>query len=259
MKPEITIAAVQSGITWENAKENCRNFEQKIRGIYADIILLPEMFSTGFSMNTKLAEPEYGMSFQWMHEMADITSSVVCGSIMTEQNGRYYNRFYWMEPGGKHYFYNKAHLFSLAGEENHYTTDHAKVIIEWEGWKIAPFICYDLRFPVFIRRTEKINYDLALFVASWPERRSHAWNSLLVARAIENQAYVAAVNRVGTDGNAIPHCGDSMILDAGGKIVAKARPFKEEVIKAVLSKEELLFQRRAFPFFKDRDAFQLEG
>jgi predicted amidohydrolase len=230
---------------------------QRPPGNPLDLIILPEMFSTGFSMNSEqLAESMDGPSVKWMHELANRMNSAVCGSIIIEERERYYNRLLWIEPEVQELkYYDKKHLFSLAGEQNHYEAGKDKLLVNWRGWNIVPFICYDLRFPVWSRNVE--HADLLIYVANFPEKRERAWNSLLPARAIENQCYVAAVNRVGMDGNSIPHRGDSTVYDfEGNKILDLGHSQHLSIIE--LDRHSLEVYRRAYPFLKDRDAFHFE-
>jgi len=259
---DLNIALLQFAPCWEDKEETlARLTEQWLTAAPADadVWVLPEMFSTGFTMQAKaLAEPADGATYQWMRSMAEMYGKVLCGSFITLDNGAYYNRFYWVQPDGICHTYSKRHLFSLAKEEEHYAAGTSKTIIEYKGWRILPLICYDLRFPVFSRRTPEADYDLLLYVASWPERRSYAWKQLLVARAIENQAYVAGVNRVGNDGNGILHAGDSAILNFYGKPMQQAPAFAEKWTGARLVKEALLSFRQRFPFAADADRFRME-
>lgn len=253
----LRLCLCQFDIIWENASANRKLLNELVHGLPdnpLDLIILPEMFTTGFSMNSKqLAEPIDGPSTQWMHELANRLNTAVCGSIIIEDNGKFFNRLLWIEPGiqeSKHY--DKKHLFTLAGEQNHYEAGKDKLLINWRGWNIVPLICYDLRFPVWSRNVE--NADLMIYVANFPEKRQKAWNSLLPARAIENQCYVAAVNRVGKDGNGIQHRGDSAVYDfEGNKIMDLGQSQQLSIME--LDHHSLEVYRRAYPFLKDRDAF----
>jgi omega-amidase len=232
---ELNISMIQTALFWENPAENLKMFDEKIHSITepADIILLPEMFTTGFSMNPKgIAETWDGRALQYMKEWAKKKNAAICGSLMFEDEGKYYNRLIWMSSDGKFHHYDKRHLFGLGVEDKTYTPGDFQLLIEYRGWKIKPLVCYDLRFPVWCRNTE--GYDLLLFVANWPERRILAWKSLLVARAIENQCYVAGVNRVGDDGNGIYHSGDSMVIDPKGEILEHVN-FGERIIHHKIS------------------------
>lgn len=255
---DINITLLQTELVWEDKAANLAHFSQLLAGINepTDVIILPEMFSTGFSMRPEaLAEPNEGRSVQWMREKAQQLETVLTGSMMTEENGNYYNRLYWVWPDGSYQYYDKRHLFSMAQEQDHYSAGKGKLIVELKGWRIFPQVCYDLRFPVWLRNNN--DYDFMFFVANWPERRNFAWKNLLQARAIENQAYVAGVNRVGTDGNGVYHSGDSTLVDPLGEVV-----FTEADNPAVrtftLSAERLQHVRERYPFLNDRDTFELK-
>ena len=196
------VAIIQTALIWENPNANRIQFEEKIRGIEqnVDLIVLPEMFSTGFTMNPEtVAETMNGETISWMQTLAKHKNSAITGSLVIVENGKYYNRLVFVLPSGEIKHYDKRHLFSLAGEEKVYTKGKTKLIIEYKGFKICPLICYDLRFPVFSRNVE--DYDVLLYVANWPKPRINAWNALLKARAIENMCYVVGVNRIGEDQN----------------------------------------------------------
>lgn len=250
------VSFIQTNLAWENPTANLAMFSEKIKAIseQTDLIILPEMFTTGFSMTPeKWAEKEAGISVQWMQKMANEKNCVITGSLIIEEDGNYFNRLFWVSPNGSFKTYNKRHLFSLAGEENHYTAGNERVIVELKGFKIMPLICYDLRFPVWSRND--VGYDLALYVANWPERRAFYWSQLLVARAIENQTYVIGVNRVGKDGNAIYHSGDSVCLDPLGGMIAEAKSGTDEVVTVTLSKNTIERVRSNFKFLNDMDDF----
>ncbi len=196
------VTLVQSHLDWEAPQSNLDRFTALMEPLAGktDLIILPEMFTTGFAMQpAPLAESSDGPTLEWMKKMARQLKAVVTGSIIAEEAGKYYNRLYWVEPGGRILHYDKRHLFGMAGEGDHYASGQERLIIDYEGWRICPLICYDLRFPVWSRNTEEI--DLLIYVANWPETRANDWCTLTTARAIENQCYVAAVNRIGEDGN----------------------------------------------------------
>lgn len=201
------------------------------------------------------AESMDGESVRWMKRMALQTSAFVAGTLIISENGSYYNRFLCATPGGEVLQYDKRHLFSMAGEEKHYQAGEKREVWDILGWRILPQVCYDLRFPVWSRNN--LEYDAMLYPANWPERRSSAWKSLLVARAIENQAYVVGVNRVGYDGNEINHSGDSAIYDPLGEIQAQLKPYEEGWLHAQWERDSLNQIRKAFPFLKDADRFQV--
>lgn len=253
----LRVTLLQSKLHWENIDANLQMFEEKISSIEGtDIILLPEMFSTGFSMKPELfAEEMNGKAVTWMRTMAEQKKAVICGSGMIKENGKYFNRLIWMQPNGVLLTYDKHHLFSMGDENNHYAAGNEKLIIDYKGWKICPLVCYDLRFPVWSRNTD--NYDLLLYVANWPERRIHAWKSLLVARTIENQCYTIGLNRVGEDGNNIYHSGDSSVIDMKGEILFQKS--NDEIIHTIeLSKSDLDNYRKEFPVLNDRDEFEIK-
>ena len=215
----LTITIIQSDLHWEDKAANLAMFEKKINGIKekTEIVLLPEMFSTGFSMNAKaLAETMDGETVAWMKKIAAEKKIILTGSIIAEENEKYFNRLVWMLPNGEFGFYDKRHLFAFAEEDKYYSAGNKRLITSVKGWKINLLVCYDLRFPVWARQTNEAEYDLLIYVANWPERRIYAWKTLSQARAIENQCYVAAVNRVGKDGNDIYYSGESMIIRSIG-------------------------------------------
>jgi len=258
---DLRITFIQSALQWEDRDANLDRFSGQIGSITGptDLILLPEMFATGFSMQAmRLAEKMDGPSVSWMKKLAAEKNCTFCGSLIITENGKFYNRLVWMQPDGSCLTYDKRHLFRLAEEQKTYTPGAKKIIPEIKGWKILPLVCYDLRFPVWSRRTEKENYDLLLYVANWPDRRIKAWNTLLPARAIENQCYVAGLNRTGDDGNAIPHSGHSAAYDPSGDALWKSEPSAEVIQTVTLSAEALQKYRRMFPFDRDADHFIIE-
>lgn len=253
------IAVIQSKLYWELPDKNFEQFEQKLAGIEpgTHLVLLPEMFTTGFSMSpASLAERHPGRTVEWMKSMARKHGFALAGSYIAETGGKYFNRMVFAYPNGTIETYDKRHLFRMANEDAHYTSGTQRVIVTHEGWRILLAVCYDLRFPVWLRNRN--DYDLIVLVANFPERRRYAWNSLLVARAIENQVYVAACNRVGTDGNQINHTGDSQIIDPMGQIIAQAKPNTEEVIYASIDKDYLHSVRSSFPVHLDADSFEIK-
>ncbi len=261
------ITTIQSELYWENKSENLEMFSNKIRGENGrmEVVVLPEMFSTGFSMRPReLAEKMDGPTVTWMKNIAAEKKIVLTGSIIIEENGNYYNRMLWVLPNGEIGFYDKRHLFAYAGEDQFYTAGTKRLIASVKGWKINLQICYDLRFPVWARQSlplveEEKNtpeYDLLIYVANWPEKRNVAWKTLLRARAIENQSYVVGVNRTGHDGNNIFHSGDSMIIDPMGTIVYDGES-REEVATTELLASTLSATREKLPFLKDADPFMM--
>lgn len=255
----LKITTFQSYLFWENIDKNLQNLGLRLNSIRekTDLIILPEMFSTGFSMNpSKLAEEMGGKTMKWMHDQARKFDSVITGSLIIKESDKYYNRLIWMRPDGSHEQYDKRHLFGFGGEDQHYTAGTKKLFVELNGWKICPVICYDLRFPVWLRNNNE-EYDLLLIVANWPERRSLHWRSLIPARAIENQTFVIAVNRVGHDGNEVFHSGDSMCIDPNGKVIYY-KPNDEDLYTFTINKNDLTQARSDFPFLKDADSFHLD-
>lgn len=262
----LTLTIIQTALAWENKAENLAMLEQKINAITekTEVVVLPEMFSTGFSMKPELlAETMQGETVAWMKRVAQQKRVILTGSVIIEEGGHYYNRLIWMLPNGASGHYDKRHLFAYAGEDNHYSQGSKRLIAQVKGWRINLQVCYDLRFPVWARQQsqvasadgqEGLEYDLLLYVANWPERRSHAWKTLLQARAIENQCFVVGVNRVGNDGNNIYHSGDSMVIDPLGEALFH-QAHDETVFTITLEKEKLEEVRTRFPFWKDGDAF----
>jgi predicted amidohydrolase len=257
---ELKVATIQTTLHWENPAANLEMFTQKITAInqQVDVIVLPETFTTGFSMNTSLAEKPDGNAMQWMQQMAQQYNTAICGSLMMNtKHNDVYNRFIWMNPNGTYHAYNKHHLFSIGKENNHYKAGNEIVIIQYKGFAIRLLVCYDLRFPVWARRTSEHDYDAIFIVANWPERRAEHWKVLLQARAIENQSYVVAVNRVGEDGNKINHSGNSSIIDPLGNIVYQ-KTITEEIAIHVINKEIINQYRTNFPVTADADRFIMQ-
>lgn len=263
----LTFTLIQTSLHWEDKKANLAMLEQKINSIGqpTEVIVLPEMFSTGFSMQPHLfAEKMDGETVQWMKRMAQQKKAIITGSVIIEENEYYFNRLIWMLPNGSYGYYNKRHLFAYAGEDEHYMPGHKRLIASVKGWKINLQVCYDLRFPVWARQAiahkddgeMKAEYDVLLYVANWPERRNHAWQTLLTARAIENQCYVIGVNRVGADGNNIAHCGNSMVIDALGTVLYQKQN-EEDIFTITLQNETLQEVRNKFPFLHDADQFHI--
>lgn len=267
MKSEtLRVTLIQSNLHWENKEANMEMFAKKINSIEeeTDLILLPEMFTTGFSMKTSLAENENGKTIEWMKEVARKKNCIICGSIIfssfaeaSADKEEFYNRLIWMKPDGNFSSYNKKHLFGLGEENKFYTAGNERIIVELNGWKICPLICYDLRFPVWSRQQHNNLYDVLLYVANWPERRSGAWKKLLPARAIENQAYTIGLNRVGEDGNKFNHSGDSMVVDARGEILFHSAN-EEKIFSVELKRDELERTQKELPFLNDADEFTLQ-
>jgi predicted amidohydrolase len=258
----LLVTIIQTQLHWEDKTANLRMLEEKISSIKekTEVVVLPEMFSTGFSMKPEqLAETMDGETVQWMKRVAAEKRIILTGSIIIEEDRKYYNRLIWMLPNGQYGLYDKRHRFAFAGEDRHYTAGTKRLIASVKGWKINLQVCYDLRFPVWARQQsqpEGAEYDILIYVANWPERRSHAWKTLLQARAIENQCYVIGVNRVGNDGNGIYHSGDSMIIDSLGETLYHKKD-EEDVFTISLDKSHLQAVREKLPFLKDADGFMI--
>ncbi len=255
----LTITLIQTKLHWEDKPANLTMLEEKILGIKekTEVVVLPEMFSTGFSMKpAALAETMDGITFNWMKRIAAEKRIILTGSVIINEDENYFNRLIWMLPNGEYGFYDKRHLFGFALEDQYYTPGGKRLIASVKGWKINLQVCYDLRFPVWARQQsqEDAEYDVLLYVANWPERRNHAWKTLLQARAIENQCYVIGVNRVGDDGNNIYHSGDSMVVNALGETLYH-NAHEEEVFTITLQKDSLEETRNKLPFLKDADGF----
>lgn len=252
----LKITIIQPDIVWEDINSNLEKYTEIITGIEStDLIVLPEMFTTGFSMNPKiLKENMDGNSVKWMKKMANEKDASVVGSLIIEENGKIFNRAVWVFPDGKTEFYDKRHLFSMGKENLHYSSGSEKVIVEFRGWKFCPLICYDLRFPVWSRNTE--NYDVLIYMANWPSPRHNHWKTLLMARAVENHAYCIGVNRTGIHGTGLKYSGDSGMISYEG--VAEFLGENENVKTFEISFPELLEYRKKLPFLKDIDNFQIK-
>jgi len=253
------ITTIQADLMWEDKTANIQNFTELIESIRQDthVIILPEMFTTGFSMNIALAEDENGMTINWMQELAYKKNSLIIGSIIWHENAKFYNRLIAMQPDGLYLSYDKRHLFKIAEEDKYYSAGDKILFIDYLGWRICPMICYDLRFPVWSRNTMPTLYDILIYIANWPELRSHAWQQLLSVRAIENQSYVIGVNRIGIDGYNHYHSGNSTVIDPMGNTLY-ATSHKTEVNTIIISKTTLNDVRNKFPFLLDGDTFSLE-
>ncbi|MEJ8801196.1 amidohydrolase [Pontibacter sp. H249] len=255
---DLRVTIVQTELHWQDAGANRNMFTEKLAAAApaTDLIVLPEMFTTGFSMNAEgLAEEAEGPTLAWMQQQAKQHKAVVTGSVMVKEGEAYFNRLYWVRPDGSYAKYDKKHLFRMAKEHHTYTSGQEKLVVNLNGWNICPLVCYDLRFPVWSRNSNNA-YDLLLYVANWPKVRSNAWSTLLQARAIENLAYVVGVNRVGTDGNNHPYSGNSAIVHPKGYHLLETSEV-EGIHTIMLSKKELDDFREAFPAHLDADAFSL--
>ena len=251
------VALIQAELIWEDPEANRKQFEHKIGGLddHPDLIVLPEMFTTGFTMNPGHIPPEEGeRTLEWMQQQADRTDAGVVGSMVFQENGQYFNRLIFMQPGGVYDSYDKRHTFTLAGEDRVYRRGTERTIIQFRDFTFCPLICYDLRFPVWSRNTE--DYDVLLYVANWPSPRIGAWDTLLRARSIENMAYTLGVNRIGSDPNGLTYNGHSAGFDGMGNRLAYSD--REEVLHVILSKAHLEESRNKFRFLDDRDHFTLK-
>ncbi|HEX2922134.1 MAG TPA: amidohydrolase [Bacteroidales bacterium] len=251
------VTIIQPDLRWEDKIFNLSVLNDMITPLFnkTDIVIMPEMFSTGFTMNISLSEEPGGATFQWMCDLAAIGNFGICGSYQIKENGDYFNRFVFVDPeGDNYYYYDKRHLFSMGEEHEFYSKGKSRIVFNFRDFRLSPFICYDLRFPVWSRNRN--NYDLAIYVASWPAAREKAWNMLLPSRAIENQCYVAGSNRVGIDGNNINHNGMSQIINPKGEILACAYD-KEGIISADLSIQDLKDYRKTFNVLNDADDFEI--
>ncbi len=255
----LKVTVFQAYLFWENIDKNLQNISLRLSGGVrekTDLIVLPEMFNTGFTMKAEeLAEEMDGKTMQWLAKTAASYDCVITGSLIIKDNGKFYNRMIWMLPSGEYQFYDKHHLFSMGDEDKHFTAGTKPVIVELKGWKIRLAVCYDLRFPVWLRNNNA-DYDILLLIASWPDKRSSHWRTLIHARSIENQSYVIAVNRVGHDGNQVYHSGHSMCIDPYGNTVYY-KPEDEDLYTFSINYPDLEKIRRQFPFLKDADRFNL--
>jgi predicted amidohydrolase len=258
VNPHLRVTLVQAELAWQAPATNRRALAAHFRGLvgHTDLVVLPEMFSTGFSMDAEgLAETMDGPPVDWMREEAAALGCVITGSLIVRDGAHCYNRLVWARPHGTTEHYDKRHLFRLAGEQDHFAAGSRRVVIEIKGWRVCPMICYDLRFPVWSR--SRGDYDLLLYVANWPQRRALAWNTLLRARAIENLSYVVGVNRIGRDGNGASYAGDSVALDFLGQPLS-SEGGGDRVETAVLDMESLRAYRASFPAHLDADDFELK-
>ena len=258
MHKHLKIALIQTDLVWENPAQNRINISNKISDIEKDthVIILPEMFATGFTMNaSKVAETMNGETVNWMKAWAKKVDAAIVGSLVIIENNAYYNRLLFVEPSGLISIYDKRHTFTLVGEHNIYNAGTEKIIIDYKGWKICPLICYDLRFPVWARNTH--NYDVLLYVANWPKPRISAWDTLLKARAIENMCYCIGVNRVGVDGVNSQYSGHSAVYNVLGEQVTAFKPNEEQILVITLEKRHIEAYRSKFKFLDDRDSFTI--
>lgn len=255
---DLKVTIIQTNLHWQDVDANLGMFTEKLAGIKepTDLIVLPEMFPTGFSMDAAThAEQVEGRAWKWMKDIAAEKNCVITGSIIVEDKGKHFNRLVWMRPDGTYETYDKRHLFRMAKEDEHYSAGSKRLIVNLNGWRVCPLICYDLRFPVWSRNLD--NYDLLIYVANWPEVRSAPWKTLLQARAIENLSYLAAVNRVGEDGNGFAHSGDSAVIDFKGKVL-KTEAHDEFIETTTLSYAAMEKFRSKFPAHLDADQFKIK-
>ncbi|WP_033788674.1 amidohydrolase [Pantoea septica] len=254
---DLKITVLQETLHWMDGEANLRHFDAVLEGVTGrDLILLPEMFTTGFAMEAAQRSLPQAQVVAWLRKHAEASNALVGGSAAIQTEKGAVNRFLLVEPDGTLHQYDKRHLFRMADEHHHYLPGETRAVLAWRGWRILPQICYDLRFPVFSRNRD--DYDLALYVANWPAPRALHWQALLLARAIENQAYVAGCNRVGSDGNQHQYSGDSRIISPQGEILSAAEPFAQARLDATLSREALNAYRERFPAWRDADGFTLD-
>lgn len=257
---ELRVTVCQQPLVWEDKTANLKFWEEKLRPLKekTDLIVLPEMFTTGFTMNVReLAETMDGPTFSWIRDLSEELDATITGSVIIEENGNYFNRMLWADPDRSFTCYDKRHRFSFANEDKFFTAGSERKIIDKDGWKIMPQVCYDLRFPVFSRNLKSDRYDVLLYIANWPSARSSAWRSLLVARAHENQCYVVGVNRVGLDGKGIEYDGSSLVVNPKGEILCSFDKGEEAIATISLSKIELDDFRTKFRPLDDADEFEL--
>ncbi|MCQ4035697.1 amidohydrolase [Kaistella montana] len=248
----LKVSGLNLDITWKDKASNFHKISNLLSNESSDVFLLPEMFSTGFYMNAEETADRNEETLNWMKNFAQTTNTAVCGSAAVYENGKFYNRFYFVEPNGNYHQYDKRHLFSFSGEDKTYSPGKEKVIVNYKGWRILLQVCYDLRFPVFARNND--DYDAILYVANWPEPRIEAWKSLLKARAIENLSYVFGLNRIGTDGNDLHYPESSYCYAADGSLVSTT---ENNIVSAEFDAEKLLKFREKFRFLNDRDSFEV--
>ena len=259
MQETLTAVAIQANLVWENSQKNLASFEKTINELSSevDLVVLPEMFSTGFTMQPKMvAEPMNGTTVDWMRRMATSKHTAIVGSVVIEENNSYHNRAIFVYPDGRIETYDKRHSFSLAGEDEEYTSGTQKLIVDYKGWKLFPLICYDLRFPVWSRYND--DYEVLLYMANWPKPRIVAWDSLLKARAIENMSYCIGVNRVGQDENGYEYIGHTTAYDYLGEEIATTQEGEEGYLQITLHKSGLNETRKKLNFLNDRDQFTIK-
>lgn len=259
MESQLTLTALQTNLFWENKQKNLDHLANQIEQLpTTDLIILPEMFTTGFSMEAeKHAESMEGSTTQWMLKWAIKTNAAIAGSTVIKENGQCYNRFLFVAPSGKIDFYDKRHTFTLAGEHKAYTAGQNNGLLQYKGWKICLRVCYDLRFPVWARNTS--DYDLLIYTANWPHKRINAWDTLLKARSIENMSYCVGVNRIGTDGSDLFYPGHTAIFDFMGDKVGETHAEKQDATTIKMDREKMLLARKKLNFLNDRDQFTIQS
>lgn len=256
---DLNVTLLQAELIWQDPVANRTRFGKQLKSLAGktDLVVLPEMFTTGFTMQPEQhAEPAHGPTLQWLREQATQVQAVITGSVAVTEAGQFHNRLYWVRPDGSYEFYDKRHLFRMGREHEHYAAGTRSIVVELQGWKICPLVCYDLRFPVWSRRRNELDYDVLIYVANWPVVRRYPWQTLLKARAIENQSYCIGVNRFGADGLGYEHSGDSVVLDFMGQPLLAA-PEQAWQGSACLSYSALQKFREKFPAHLDADEFQL--
>ncbi len=260
MSNTLKIGAIQADLVWQNPSKNKAEFERLLPNLVTqnvDLVVLPEMFTTGFTMQVEqFAEDMQGSAVQWLQNCAKTYGFLLTGSLIIKENGQFFNRQVFAFPSGELQCYDKRHLFRMGGEDKHYTAGKQRVVVSCKGWRILPQICYDLRFPAWSRNRN--DYDVLLYIANFPTPRRQVWNTLLSARAIENQCYVVGCNRIGVDGNDLPHSGDTQIISPKGEILAKAPQNTPTSLLATLDKSELDSFREKFPVHLDADDFEIK-
>lgn len=259
LQKKLKVAVCQFDLIWENRAANRAVIDDWLQKADkdTDVIFLPEMFSTGFSMDVeKLAEPMDGETIQWMKTRCNEHQLALCGSLIICENDRFFNRLVFVEPSGEIHFYNKRHLFTMGNEESHFQQGTERLIVNYKGWRICPMICYDLRFPVWSRNHN--DYEILVYSANWPHARTEVWNTLLKARAIENQSFVIGANRVGVDGNDISYSGNSQLIGAKGMLLASVEDHLEGLVTAEFSYSKLMQFRSEFPVLNDADRFEFK-
>jgi omega-amidase len=256
---QLTLTLVQSNLQWQQADANREILGELLKSQVneTDLIILPEMFTSAFSMEGSIAEPWPGDTVEWMQSLTALYDAALCGSIAILDDGKRFNRLVFVTPDGNVTTYDKRHLFRMYGEDKRYSAGSDRVVVTWRGWRIFPLVCYDLRFPVWCRNTPELDYDLMIFVANWPAVRNYHWQTLLKARAIENLAYVAGVNRLGKDGNDIDYVGNSEVISPSGEMLLEAGE-ATGCFSVTINKPELEKYREQFPTHMDADAFELK-